>query len=475
MHRPGYARQGVRVGIAHLGLGNFARAHLARYADDMLLLHPDEPWGIVGIGVRTGDAASRKAAQVLANDCVCTLLEADDDGSRTCRQLGSVRAYLHVGEDRERALRVLASPEIDVVTLTITEGGYGIREDTGEYDLDAGPVALDVAAAGTPPTAIAMLVEAMRRRRSAGDPAPVVLSCDNLRSNGATTRTAVVSHAAALDPDLAAWIDRHVAFPNSMVDCIVPVTTPELVAEVRDTWGVEDPQAVLCETYKQWVIERPPGRLVRLAEVGVQAVPEVAPYEAAKARIINASHVVLGHLGLLLGHRLVHEAVADEDLAALVHSFMVEDVFPYLELPAGLDAQEYHEAAMARFANRAIADQLRRLAFDGAAKLPTYLSAIAESLVGSEAPVGRLALLVAAHRAYSRRAVTAGGLARRDLEPSISDGDWEKLTTGSPSALAGCDYLSRFGIGSHPTLATAIEAACGALDADARAAIVAAT
>ena len=475
VRRPRYPREAVRVGIAHLGLGNFARAHLARYADDMLELHPDEPWGIVGIGVRTGEAATRKAAELIAHDCVCTLLEADEAGERACRLLGSVRAYLHFGSDPDKALEVLASPAIDLVTLTITEGGYGIREDTREYDLEAWPIARELAAPDTPGTAVGILVEAMRRRRSAGDPPPVVVSCDNLRSNGATTRNAVVSHAAALDPALAAWIDRYSAFPNSMVDCIVPATTAELVAEVGATWRVDDPQTVLCERFKQWIIERPVGRLARLTEVGAEAVDDVAPYESAKARMINASHVVLGHLGLLLGHRFVHEAVADEDLAALVRSFMREDVFPYLEPPAGLDAQEYHEAAMARFSNRAIPDELRRLAFDGAAKLPTYISDIARLLVGSGASVERVALLVAAHRAYTRRAVTSGELSRRDLEPSISDSDWERLVCDSPDGLVGCEYLSRFGIESHPTFPTCIEAACLAVDADARAAVVAAT
>jgi mannitol 2-dehydrogenase len=158
-----------------------------------------------------------------------------------------------------------------------------------------------------------------------------------------------------------------------------------------------------------------------------------------------------------------------------VRSFMREDVFPYLEPPAGLDAQEYHEAAMARFANRAIPDELRRLAFDGAAKLPTYISDIARLLVSSGATVERVALLVAAHRAYTRRAVTSGGLSRRDLEPSISDSDWERLVCDSPDVLVGCEYLSRFGIESHPMFRTSIQAACVAVDADARAIVVAAT
>jgi mannitol-1-phosphate/altronate dehydrogenase len=301
-----------------------------------------------------------------------------------------------------------------------------------------------------------------------------VVSCDNLRSNGATTRIAVVSHAAALDPGLAAWIDEHVAFPNSMVDCIVPASTPALREQVRATWAVDDPQTVLCETYRQWVIERPPGRLADLTEVGVQAVEDVAPYEAAKARIINGSHVMLGHLGLLLGHRFVHEAVADEDLAALVRSFMRNDVFPYLQMPAGLDAQEYHEAAMARFANQPLADQLRRLAFDGAAKLPTYVANIAQPVLRAGASEERLALMVAAHRAFTRWAVTSGGLSRGDLEPSIGDRDWQRLVSGSPDALAGCEYLSSFGAGSHRTFWRSVEAACAAMEVDVRAAVVAA-
>ena len=118
------------------------------------------------------------------------------------------------------------------------------------------------------------------------------------------------------------------AFPNSMVDRITPVTTDDDRDEVRKRFGVDDAWPVVCEPFTQWALEdafplgRPP-----FEDAGVQVVADVEPYELMKLRLLNASHQALCYFGYLAGYRLVHD-VAQDPLFA--------------ELPAGLHGPRGH-------------------------------------------------------------------------------------------------------------------------------------
>jgi mannitol 2-dehydrogenase len=125
-----------------------------------------------------------------------------------------------------------------------------------------------------------LITEALARRRDQARTPFTIVSCDNLQGNGSLARKAFVAFARLRDPQLGAWVEQEVRFPNSMVDRITPATTDADREEVRVRFGIEDRWPVVCEPFVQWVLEdsfssgRP-----QYEQVGVQVVNDVEPYE----------------------------------------------------------------------------------------------------------------------------------------------------------------------------------------------------
>ena len=330
-----YRREAVGRGIVHFGVGNFFRAHEAWYVNQCLGLPGQSQWGIVGVGLNGGPRGEAKARQFQQQDCLYSLTEVAADGARTVSIIGALREYLLAPADPEAVLARLADPETRIVSMTITEGGYNIDEKTGLFRLDEAGVSADLAHPRRPATVFGYVVEGLRRRREAGVPPFTVLSCDNLRSNGHVARAAFVGYARAVDPDLAGWIEANVTFPCSMVDRITPGVDRATRQALNEASGLDDELPVLAEDFSQWVLEdnfcngRP-----ALEKAGVQFVDDVAGYEQVKVRMLNASHILLGAVGLLLGYRYAHETVADADLERLANAYWTLDAMPQIDAPA---------------------------------------------------------------------------------------------------------------------------------------------
>jgi mannitol 2-dehydrogenase len=313
--------------VVHIGLGGFHRAHEAMYHDRLLARGGNEGWAICGVGVMPAD---RRMQEVLAaQDGLYTLVVKHPDGTYEPRVIGAITDFRLAAQDVEAALERLAAETTRIVSLTVTEGGYGVDDVTGEFDAGRPPVAADLEPGAAPSTAFGVVTEALRRRRERGLPAFTVMSMDNLQGNGHLARRAFTSFARLRDPGLGDWIDEHAAFPSSMVDRITPQTTDEDRAAVEARFGVRDAWPVVCEPWTQWVLEdafaagRPP-----YEDVGVQVVDDVEPYELMKLRLLNASHQALCYFAWLSGHRLVHEAMGDPLLRGLLERYMEEEGAP---------------------------------------------------------------------------------------------------------------------------------------------------
>lgn len=449
--RPGYDRQAVSIGIAHIGVGNFHRAHQALYIDRCLHDPAQHGWGICGIGLGGGAASRAKAKALIDQDCLYTLTESAPDGSIETRLIGAIKDY-HLAPDNPGAvLDVLSDPAIRIVSLTITEGGYNIDPSSGAFQLDTPDVRHDLAHPATPRTAFGFIVEALDRRRQAGTRPFTVLSCDNQRGNGDVARHAVLGFALARDADLAEWIAAHVSFPNSMVDRIAPGVTEEDSKAVTARTGFHDAAPVAAEAFTQWVVEdnfcngRPD-----LGAVGVELHEDVAPFEAMKGRLLNASHMMLAFPGLLAGYRLADEAMGNARLHDLLRSFMDEDVLPIIEGPQGVSLEAYRDEVLRRFSNPAVGDQLLRIASDGASKIPTFLSATLTTAIGQGRDLSRLAFVLACFARYFA-GVDDQGQPFSPVEPnlpaSIRDdiaGDPFALLTASPLAPLRLDQSEAF-------------------------------
>jgi mannitol 2-dehydrogenase len=369
---PEYDRDLIRVGVVHVGVGGFHRAHQAMYLDRLMNQGAALDWGICGVGLLPAD---RHMKEVLdAQDGLYTLVLKHSDGQYEPRVIGSIVEYLYAPDDPEAVVEKMAAASTSIVSLTITEGGYHIDDATGEFDETHPGVMADLVPGACPRTTFGILTEALRRRRDRRIAPFTVMSCDNLPGNGNLTRRACTAFARLRDPALADWIESEVRFPNSMVDRITPTTTEADRAEVRDRFAIVDKWPVVCEPFVQWVLQdtfrsgRPP-----YEAAGVQLVGEVEPYELMKLRLLNASHQAMSYFGYLSGYRLVHEAAKDPLIQAFLHGYMDQEATPTLAAVPGIDLAEYKQTLIERFANPQIRDTLARVCAYSSDRIPKFL------------------------------------------------------------------------------------------------------
>jgi mannitol 2-dehydrogenase len=394
---PTYDRSALRRSIVHIGMGNFHRAHQAVYLDDLACLGVSREWGVTGVSLRHGGTKEALSDQDGLYTVVNRSCERD-----TARVVGSIRGWHYAGgQEGSVTLDALADEATRIVTLTITGGGYCIDKRTGELDCTRTDVGADLSIPGHFSTTWSYLAEALSRRRRAGHAPFTVMSCDNVPDNGQAARAALVSFATLRDPSLGRWIDRHVAFPSTMVDRITPVTTLAEKRFVEHSFGISDECPVITEPYRQWVIEdafcngRPP-----LQEVGVDFVSDVTGHKLVKTRLLNGTHSAIAYLGTLAGYERIHEAVGDPVLCRYVEQLMRNEVAPLLPTVPGIDVERYCTTTLERFRNPRISDRLSRLATRGSEKMPAYLLPSLHEAIAAGRPHTLLMLAVAGWARY---------------------------------------------------------------------------
>jgi mannitol 2-dehydrogenase len=445
--RPAYDRSAVTAGIAHLSVGNFHRAHQAVYLDKILALPGHESWGILGIGLMDVESERAKAAALQSQKGLYSLVAYPPEGKPEVSVIGSIIEYLHAPADPEAVLKRLADPAIRIVTLTVTEGGYNIDEK-GRFKLDDPAVAKDLAG-GLPATSFGVMTEALRRRRDAGTKPFTVLSCDNLRHNGGVVKNALLSYARAKDAALAEWIEANVTFPSCMVDRITPAVGPADKARLNAESGLDDAAPIFAEDFIQWVVEdkfcngRP-----ELEKVGVEFTDAVDAYEQVKLRMLNASHSMMTFPGILLGHRIVHLAMKDPQVDALLEQFLSRDAGPLLDAPPSMSVGQYKDLLLSRYRNPAIGDQLLRIASDGASKLPQFVQDTAREVVRKGGDHRRIAFLLACFTEYLR-GVDDKGESFPVVEPMVSDADRALAADADLGKGLGLGAFKGWGVQDH--------------------------
>jgi fructuronate reductase len=349
----------IGVGQVHLGLGAFHRAHQAVYTADAIRHSGETRWGIAAFTQRSGAAAARLAPQ----DGLYTVVERGADAARP-RIVGALREVGDASADAEAVVNRISDPSVHVVTLTVTEKGYRHNPVTGELRPDDPYVLADLRSR-TPRTVPGVLAHAIARRAAAGAGPLTVISCDNLPDNGRLLEQLVHDFA-----EMAGLSIESATFPSTVVDRIVPVTTEYDIAELYERIGVRDEAPVICEPFRQWVIEnRFAGPVPAWSSVGAQLVDDAAPWEQLKLRMLNAAHSTLAYLGLRLGYRSIADAVCDPVLLDVCQRLFAEDVVRSLEVPPGVDAIAYGESVLARFANPALPHTTIQVAADGSQKI----------------------------------------------------------------------------------------------------------
>jgi len=389
IRRPTYDRAAVTPGIVHIGLGNFHRGHQAWYLHRLMQQGEALDWGIIGAGVRSGDEVQRR--KLAQQDYLTTLIELDPNG-RSAEVVGSMIGFVPVEEGNATLIAQMSDPAIRIVSLTVTEGGYYIDAVSKGFDADHPDIRHDARHPDAPHTAFGAIVAALRKRRVVGNGPFTCQCCDNLQGNGSILRQTVVSLARLSDPELADWIDANVAFPNSMVDCIVPATGSKELELVKSL-GIEDAAPVTHENFRQWVLEdefcagRPDWD-----KVGAIFSDDVHAYEAMKIRILNGGHQLISSAGEILSVEHISGCMDHPLIGAYFRKVAETEVAPYIDAVPGMTPIAYIDLIDRRFSNPEIVDTVRRVAFDGSSRQTGFVLPTLRDALGKGAAMDGLAL-----------------------------------------------------------------------------------
>ena len=394
--------------MLHLGLGSFHRAHQAVYLHE---LHKtgDRSWTLAGGNLR-GDMLDTIAA-LQAQGGAYTLETISPAGEHHFERITSITQVIGYTPDLVGLIAQGAHADTKIISFTVTEAGYYL-DAHNQLDLTTfAELRHDLAAAqaGQPGTTIYGALTAILRARKAHHAGPVtLLNCDNLRHNGDRSRSGLLQFIELSgDTDLLDWVQTHTSSPNAMVDRITPRPTPDVRARVKAATGVDDPAALMGESFIQWVIEdnfvagRPAWE-----RVGVEMVKSVQPYEEAKIRVLNATHSCIAWAGTLVGYEFIHEGTLDPAIRQLAFNYVTDDVMPVLdtpEQPCPINLANYRDVVLDRFSNPAIQDTNQRVAMDGFSKIPGFIApTIRERLARGES-IASVAMLPALFLAYLER------------------------------------------------------------------------
>lgn len=424
---PAYDRSTLTRSIVQIGVGGFHRAHLATYVHELCAAgHLD--WSIVGAGVLPGDATM---ADVLhEQDHLYTLISRGAD-TTTAEVIGSIVDYIHAVPSPDGLIERIADPATQIVSLTVTEGGYPVDDVTGEFVPDAPQAA--------PGSAFDIIARGLQRRREQGGRPLTIMSCDNITSNGAATHNATLGLALRLDEALADWVGTSVAFPNSMVDRITPGTTDADRTWLAEHHGIVDRWPVVTEPFRQWVVEDAfAGDRLPLEELDVIVTSDVEPYEHMKLQLLNAGHSCLAYLSALEEIETVDAALADPHIRRYLIGFLDHEARPVVPSVPGIDGADYTASLIERFSNPKISDQIARLCLDGSAKFPKFLLPTVRAALHGGTPIALSALALAAWCEYLNGTTQRGAAITHATDPLLDTAiEHARRSRSDPQAFLG--------------------------------------
>lgn len=450
---PTYDRGALRSSIVHLGVGGFHRAHLATYIDE-LCRAGDQAWGIVGCGLLRGDAAMRDALE--PQDTLYTLIDRGAEATRV-RVIGSIIEYVLGHPNPQTVVDRIAHADAQIVSLTVTEGGYPVDDLTGEYLPDSPNTG--------PNSAFGIIAAALEKRRTSHGLPITVMSCDNIMTNGAVAQAATLGEARRYGVPLVEWIASSVSFPNSMVDRITPATAESDRAWLATTHSLADNWPVVTEPFRQWVVEddfagdRPP-----LEDLDIIVTDDVEPYEFMKLRLLNASHSCLAYLAALEDIESVDAAMANRAIARYVRAFLDLEATPVLPPVANINIAAYNDTLIERFSNPEVGDQISRLCLDGSAKFPKFLLPTVRAQVAAGGPVALSALALAGWCQYLIGTSNHGSPIDLAPDPLLKDAvEHAKLSADTPEAFLAFDAVFDAELAGSPALREAFRTALSLL------------
>ena len=389
--------------ILHLGLGSFHRAHQAVYLNALHALG-DTSWALAGGHIRPDMADTIAALQ--AQGGAYTLETVSPKGEHHFERITAIKEVITYTPDLAGLAAKATDANTRIISFTVTEAGYYL-DAADQLDLSFADLAADVAQvknghAGC--TIYGALCTLLRARMAANAGAVTLLNCDNLRHNGDKARKGLHQFITLVGDDaLLAWVHTNTTYPNAMVDRITPRPTADVAARVKAATGLDDAAALMGESFIQWVIEDKfiAGRPA-FERVGVEMTNDVAPFEEAKIRLLNATHSCIAWAGTLLGMTYIHQGSLHTATRQLAYDYVTIDTIPVLT-PSPIDLPTYRDVVLERFCNAAIADTNQRVAMDGYSKIPGFIAPTIRQRLARGESIDAVAMLPALFLAYLQR------------------------------------------------------------------------
>ena len=371
---------------AHFGVGNIFRVFIGGIADRLL----NE--GSMDRGVTCVEAYDYEIAdQIYAPfDNLVLSVTLRGDGTTEKRVLGCLSEAVKATPDDPAAMArlkaIFTAPTLQMVSFTVTEKAYALRDAAGAYL----PVAARDTANGPESAAgvIGMVTAGLYERFRAGGAPLALVSMDNVSRNGEKLRAAVLETARQwrergfVTDDFIAWVadESKVSFPWTMIDKITPRPSPAVAAQLTEL-GVEDmaPVVTAKQTYiapfgnaegPQYLVieDRFPNGRPPLERAGVYLTDRETVNKAERMKVtacLNPIHTGLCTYACLLGYELFADAMGDEELSRLARAIGYGEGLPVVDGPGILSPKAFlDEVLNERFPNPYLGDTSARIAVD---------------------------------------------------------------------------------------------------------------
>lgn len=430
---PQYDPSEVTPGILHIGPSAFFRSHFACFVhqrlNDASLRGEPLNWGIRAVSLRTTDVHD-----ALEDQDYLYSLTTKGKGQFSREVIGSITDIMCARNHVDEVIEAAASPDIRVMSLTVTQSGYYYDEKNG-LDFEHKDIQACLNQDSPELSSIGLIAHSMKLRKELGVAPPVVLSCDNYPANGTKLRNAVMAYANRLEAGLGDWISDNVPFPNTMVDRITPRTGSALIDDVAkagvvEAWPVEaepmpNPALVVqllnvpvkAEIFKQSGLET-------LTSKGIIFDENVANYEHMKLRTLNGVHMALGCVGHLMGYAHTHRAMENFDIRQFTYGFM-QEVGQALKPVDAIDLDDFRANVVDRLDNPEICDELTRLVRNGTDKVRPRLLDSVRDCIALQKPYKHLAFAFASWMHYCASLDDQGHVSvdgKRSAEPNDAKG-----------------------------------------------------
>ncbi|MCG8708078.1 mannitol dehydrogenase family protein [Brenneria sp. 4F2] len=356
----------------HLGAGAFFRAHQAWYLNQ-LRRQGDNHWHMALSNIRNS-STQKTLQQLKSQNGLYTLETISPAGERCYETIDAVDQILLWDSRLASTVAVGAAPSTEIISFTVTEGGYFLDDD-GHLDLSHPAIKADLHDEGEINTLYGALTLILTARQQQKSGPVTLLCCDNLSQNGDSFSQGMREFLAAKKCDeLIDWMADQTTAPNSMVDRITPKFDDALYERIEQQGITGDAAPLSCESFARWVIEeRFAGKRPALEQVGVEFVDDVTPIEEAKIRLLNASHSGIAWAGALLGKRYIDES-QPEFVTGWIRDYVLQDVgFALQQRGIDLDLPTECASVLDRFGNRWVRDTVARVSSDSIAKLHGFI------------------------------------------------------------------------------------------------------